>query len=110
MLIFDIFEPWLLYFTRSSETCIVKCTKVETCPVLHVYVLYIPCADGGQGVRTPTKNHKNMGFLSNTSPDTLKITKLLSQHSILGSYILMAFRWQANDDPLIVVFRSYHQL
>ena len=33
---------------------------------------------GGQGVRTPMKNHKNLGFLSNTGPDLLKITKLPS--------------------------------
>ena len=33
----------------------------------------------GQGVRTfPLKNHKNIGFLSNTGPDPLKITKLPS--------------------------------
>ena len=32
---------------------------------------------GGQGVRTPTplKNYKNIGFLSNTSPDPLKNQK-----------------------------------
>ena len=34
------------------------------------------CADpeGGQGVRTPPplKNHKHIGFLSNTGPDRLK--------------------------------------
>ena len=24
---------------------------------------------GGQGVRTPLKNHKNLGFFSNTAPD-----------------------------------------
>ena len=30
--------------------------------------------EGGQGVRTPPplKNHKNVGFLSNTGPDPLK--------------------------------------
>ena len=27
---------------------------------------------GGQGVRTPLKNHKNIGFLSNTGADHLK--------------------------------------
>ena len=27
---------------------------------------------GGQGVRTPLKNHKNIGFLSNTGSDPLK--------------------------------------
>ena len=31
------------------------------------------CADpeGGTGVRTPLKNHKNIGFLSNIGPDPL---------------------------------------
>ena len=28
------------------------------------------------------KNHKNIGFLSNTGPDPLKITKLQSLHSM----------------------------
>ena len=28
----------------------------------------------------PVKNHKNIGFISNTGPDPLKITKLRSQH------------------------------
>ena len=32
----------------------------------------------------PLKNHKNIGLLSNTGPDPLKITKLPSQHSLLG--------------------------
>ena len=34
-----------------------------------------PCADpeeGGQGVRTPLEDYKNIGFLSNTGPDPLK--------------------------------------
>ena len=33
-----------------------------------------PCVDPevGQGVQTPLKNHKNMGFLSNTGLDPLK--------------------------------------
>ena len=32
------------------------------------------CADpeGGQGVRTPLKYHKNIGFLRNTGPDSLQ--------------------------------------
>ena len=30
---------------------------------------------GGQGVRPPLKNHKNIVFFSNTGPDPLKITK-----------------------------------
>ena len=37
-------------------------------------LLIKPCADpeGGQGVRTPLKNHKNIGFNINTGPDPLK--------------------------------------
>ena len=34
----------------------------------------------------PPENHKNIGFLSNTGPDPLKITKLPSQHSVLGHH------------------------
>ena len=34
----------------------------------------------------PLKNHKNIGLLSNTGPDPLKITKLPSQHSMLGHH------------------------
>ena len=41
---------------------------------------------GGQEVRTPLENYKNKGFLSNTAPDPLKITKLPSQHSMLGHH------------------------
>ena len=32
------------------------------------------------------KNHKTIGFLSNTSPDHIKIHKLPSQYSMLGHY------------------------
>ena len=32
---------------------------------------------GGQGVRTPLKNHKNIGFLRNTGPDPLKFSNFL---------------------------------
>ena len=40
----------------------------------------------GAGVRTPLKNRKNLELLSNTGPDPLKITKLQSQHSMLGHH------------------------
>ena len=59
-----------------------------------------PCADpeggGGHGVLTPPKNHKNIGFLSNTGPDPLKSHKATK----------MAFRWRADDGPLLVLFGS----
>ena len=32
------------------------------------------------------KNHENIGFLSNTGPDPLIMTKLQSQHSMSGSH------------------------
>ena len=39
---------------------------------------------GGQEVRIPLENHKNIGFFSNTGLDPLKIVKLPSQLSIFG--------------------------
>ena len=55
----------------------------------NIIDLYI-CADpeggkGGLGI-PPLKNYKNIGFLSNTGPDPLKITKLPGQHSMLGHH------------------------
>ena len=45
-----------------------------------VHSLYNPLADPeggrGSGPPPPLKNNKNIGFLSNTGPDPLKITKL----------------------------------
>ena len=37
-------------------------------------------------VRTPLNNRKNIGFPSNIGPNPLKITKLPSQHSMLGHH------------------------
>ena len=39
---------------------------------------------GAGGPTPPLENHKNIGLLSKTGPDSLKITKLPSQHSLLG--------------------------
>ena len=39
---------------------------------------------GGQGVRTHRKNHKNLGFLSNTGPDLPKIHKATKQALNVG--------------------------
>ena len=51
----------------------------------------VSCADpkGGAGGLDPLlleKSKINIGFLSNTGPDPLKITKLPSQHSMLGHH------------------------
>ena len=51
---------------------------------------------GGPPEKSPQKS-QNIGFPGNIDP--LKITKLPSQH-------LMAFRWRADDGPLLVTFRS----
>ena len=78
-----------------------------------------PWADpeGGQGVRTPLKNYKNIGFPSYIDPDPLKLTKLSRPDSINGGHYRhasetpfqwreMAFHWWADDGPLLVAFRS----
>ena len=75
----------------------------------------IACADpggGGQGVRTPLKNQKNIGFSSNTGPDPLK-NHSYQASSQCGAVIgmpakphLMVFHWRADDSPLIVVLGS----
>ena len=41
---------------------------------------------GTGGPDSPWKIKKNIGFLSNTGPDPLKITKLPSQHKKLGHH------------------------
>ena len=75
-----------------------------------------PCADpeGGQGVRTPLKNHKNIGFHINTGPDPLKKHKATKPafnvwppSARQRNAIQMAFRWRADDGPFIVVFGSF---
>ena len=50
--------------------------------------VYIVRSQGGQGVRTPLKKSQNIEFLSNrnTGPDSLKFSKLPSQHSTLGHH------------------------
>ena len=62
----------------------------------------MPWADpeGGQGVRTPLKYHKNIGFPSNIDPDPLNITKLPGQHPLVGHYRQCRFA----DGPMVVHF------
>ena len=65
--------------------------------VLHMQILR-----GGQGVRTPPENHKNIGFLSNTGLDPLlnyKATKPPSQHSKLGNH------WPVSETPFKMMAR-----
>ena len=54
---------------------------------------------GGQGVRP--KIHKNIGFLSNTGPDTLKITKpdsMLGHHRYASE---TSFKWRFAGGPIM---------
>ena len=69
----------------------------------------------GQGVRTPLKNHKNIGFLSYSGPDPLKYHKATEPAFNVGpssarqrNAISMAYRLRADDGQLIVVFGSNH--
>ena len=58
----------------------------------------------GSGPPTPTKNHKNIGFLSNTGPDPLKTTKQPSQHSMLGHHRHASetpFKWRVAGGPMM---------
>ena len=56
------------------------------------------------------KNHKSIGFLSNTGPDTLKITKLQSQQSMSGHHRHSSetpFKWRFADTVVSLVCRSW---
>ena len=60
----------------------------------------------------PPKNHKNIGFSSNTGPDPLKnhsYQASIQCLAIIGTPAkrhLMAFRWRADGCPLIVILGS----
>ena len=68
---------------------------------------------GGRGSGPPTlKNHKNIGFLSNTGPDPLKIKKLPSQHSTCGHHrpapvSKTPFKWRFAGGPMMARFKCY---
>ena len=78
---------------------------------LFINTLCMRGSRGGAGGPDPTENHKNVGFLRNTGPNPLKITKpafnigpsLASQRNAIS----MAFCCHTNDGQLIVVFSSY---
>ena len=76
--------PMLTQFQQLSRQILLKILPVD------------PWADperggGGQGVQTPLKNHRNIGFLSHTGPDSPKIAKLSSQH--LNGFSLPGRLW-----------------
>ena len=62
---------------------------------------------GGQGVWTPLKNHKNVGFLSNTGPDPLKNHKATKPDSMLGRHghaSQTPFEWRFAGGPMMAHF------
>ena len=64
-----------------------------------------------QGVRTLPENYKNAGFLSNAGPDPLKITKLPSEHSMLGHHrpaCKTLFKWHFAGGPMMVRLWRYN--
>ena len=96
-------------------------------PQNFTFALIPSCADpevgtGGSGPPPPLKNHKNIGFLSNTDPSPLKNHKATKPTFNVGPssarqrnaiemafrWRAMAFRWRANDGPILVVFGSTH--
>ena len=65
-----------------------------------------PCKDQevGTGGPDPLENYKDIGFLSNTGQDPLKITKLPIQHSMLGHHRpsrKTPFKWRFAGGPLV---------
>ena len=71
---------------------------------LHSLIItHVRIQRGDRGSGPPLKNHKNIGFLSNTGLDPLKITKLPCQHSMLGHHqhtSKMPFKWRFADGPM----------
>ena len=55
--------------------------------------VWIQGGGGDRGSGPPLEDDKNIGFLSSAGPDSFKITKLPSQHSILGHH------WQPSETP-----------
>ena len=72
-------------------------------------VAKVACADQEGG----SQNHKTIGILINTSPDPLenhKATKpafnVVTLSALQRNAIKMAFCWQGDDGPLLVIFGS----
>ena len=79
-----------------TRICYNDKNKKKIIQLLH----HVRIQRGGTGGPDPPEQSKKIGFLSNVGPDPLKIAKQPGQHSML------AFRWLADDGPILVVFRS----
>ena len=56
---------------------------------------------GGAGVMDPLKNHKNLGFLSNTGPDCLKNHKATKPEFNVSE---TPFKWHFTGGPMLARF------
>ena len=63
---------------RNQQTIVLISSPML--PLFSVHHARIQRGGRGSGPTPSLKNHKNIGFLSTTGPDPLKITKLLSQY------------------------------
>ena len=68
----------------------------QTCTFFQMHAM--GGSRGGTRGLDPLKNHKNIGFPSDIDPDPLKITKLPSQHSMVGHYR----QWRFADGQMVV--------
>ena len=99
-----IFEfPLIHWFQLLAQLSRHPSVHPSICPSVHTfkheylwvqqvdyYQIRVQIQRGGRGSGTPPphplENYKNIGFLSNTGLDRLKVTKVPSQHSMLGHY------------------------
>ena len=93
------------------------CKKLPNVSQLVSVICWIclPCGDpecGTGGPDPPEKSHRNIGVSSNTGLDPLKNPSYQASiqcWAIIGTPAkrhLMAFRWRADDGPLMVVLGS----
>ena len=82
----------------------VNLTSYGSNKTAHLYRSLRGSRERGQGVRTPPVKSQNIGFISNNGLDPLKITKLLSQHLMLGHHwhaSKMPFKWHFAGGPMM---------
>ena len=127
-----IFSKFTTVCKTTVKEALDKITDNEELKNIMTYIIYMdvgmyswyqiqcqldrPCADPeGGGDRwsgpPPLKNHKTIGFLSNTGPDPLLNDKATKPAFNVGppsarqrNAISMAFHWRADFSPLIVFF------
>ena len=80
---------------------------------------HAPIQRGDRGSGPPLKNHKKIGFLSNTGEDSLKNHKATLYQASIQCWAIIGtpakrhlngFLWWADDGLLLVVLGSPHQL